>query len=202
MTIRSKMRKTRKDRLMLKQHNGSFSMNDSGIALVMALIITLVVFLLVASTLYVVIQSTKMSGTQKYYKTACEASDGAVEIMKDAINAFSYASGDVPSLLSSSSCLKGAVIVGGPPCKITFNLPSSMSATFDASVTVTRLYVTAMPGGTLEFSSSRSFGGKTAIYYRIQTNVFGPKVSDGFGGFTQQQNSSTCENSVVFRQTV
>jgi Tfp pilus assembly protein PilX len=188
---------------MSKRRNGSFSVNDRGIALVMALIITLLVFLLVASTMYVVTQSMKMSGTQKYYKTACEASDGAVEIMKDAINAFSSASVvNVPSLLSSSSCLQGAVIAGGPPCKITFNLPSSMSATFDASVTVTRLYATAMPGGTLEFASSRSFGGKTAIYYRIQTNVFGPKVSDGFGGFTQQPNSSACENSVVFRQTV
>ncbi len=57
----------------------------NGVALVAALVITLAVAVLTIGTLYVVTQSTAMSGAGKRYATASEAADGSIEVMKAAI---------------------------------------------------------------------------------------------------------------------
>ena len=51
--------------------------NENGVALVTALMLTLIALTITMALLYMVISSTKMSGAQKRYKTSREASYAA-----------------------------------------------------------------------------------------------------------------------------
>lgn len=55
--------------------------NENGIALVTSLLLTMISLAFVLALLYVVTQGTKMSGAQKRYRNALEASHGGVEVM-------------------------------------------------------------------------------------------------------------------------
>lgn len=55
--------------------------NEKGIALVTALLLTLIGLAIILAAVYFVMQGTKASGFQKRYATAFEASNGGVEIM-------------------------------------------------------------------------------------------------------------------------
>jgi hypothetical protein len=71
---------------------------EKGIALVTALMLTLITLTITMVTIYLVLQNTKMSGAQKTYKNSLDASLGGVEIMtKDAI----------PYLLQATDSLVG-----------------------------------------------------------------------------------------------
>jgi len=59
--------------------------NEKGIALVTALLLTLIGLAIILAAVYFVIQGTKMSGFQKKYATALEASHGGVEIVTNEI---------------------------------------------------------------------------------------------------------------------
>jgi len=148
---------------------------ESGIALVMALIITLVVFLMVGSTMYMITQSTSISGAGKRYNTASEAADGSVEIMKDAINLLLYGEpvGNLP--LANTSNLVNAITELNQPTTVSLNLSgTALFSKYAAEITVERLAVRALPGGRLEFARSAGGAGGTAIFYRISTVVTGP----------------------------
>jgi hypothetical protein len=67
--------------------------NEKGVALVTALMLTLVMLAICMTLLYMVTQSTKSSASQKRYSTAVAASYGGTEIIRDVI----------PRLLSYSS---------------------------------------------------------------------------------------------------
>jgi hypothetical protein len=67
--------------------------NEKGVALVTALMLTLVMLAICMTLLYMVMQSTKSSASQKRYSTAVAASYGGTEIIKDVM----------PRLLSYSS---------------------------------------------------------------------------------------------------
>lgn len=152
--------------------------NEKGIALVMALIITLVVFMLIISTMYVTTISTKISGAGKRYASASEAADGAVEVMKDAINLVSY--GDPISSLpmTDTSGLANALSNINSPTKVTLNLSgTSLFQTYKAEIVVERLYSKDIPGGRLEFARSAGGSGGTAVFYKISTVVTGPNNS-------------------------
>jgi Tfp pilus assembly protein PilX len=149
--------------------------NNKGIALVMALIITLVVFLLIGSTLYVITQSTRISGAGKRYATAAEAADGAVEVMKDAINLVMYGEPASSLPMSNTSGLVDALATDNTPATVNLNLPStSFFNSYQAKITVERLYTKALPGGRIEFARSAGGAGSTAVYFRISTVVTGP----------------------------
>ncbi len=55
--------------------------NEKGIALVTALLLTLIGLVVVVTTIYFITQGTRLSGLNKRYQTALEASHGAVEII-------------------------------------------------------------------------------------------------------------------------
>jgi hypothetical protein len=55
--------------------------NEKGIALVTALLLTLIGLAIILAAIYFVTQGTKMSGLQKRYATALEASHGGLEII-------------------------------------------------------------------------------------------------------------------------
>lgn len=161
---------------------------QKGIALVMALIITLVVFLLVATTIYVVTNSTAMSGAGKRYASASEAADGAVEVMKDAINLLMY--GEPVNNLTNfqnTTGLTDAISTNNKPVTVTLKLDgTSLFTTYNAVITVERLYVKALPGGRLEFARSAGGSGGTAVYFRINAVVTGP-------------NKTQAETSAMYR---
>jgi Tfp pilus assembly protein PilX len=152
--------------------------NERGIALVMALIITLVVFLLIMSTVYVTTTSTKISGAGKRYASASEAADGAVEVMKDAINLTTYGEQISALPLTNTSGLATALSQINSPTKVTLNLSgTSLFQTYTAEIVVERLYSQAIPGGRLEFARSAGGSGGTAVYYKINAVVTGPNNS-------------------------
>lgn len=165
--------------------------NQKGVALVISLIITLVVFLLIMSTLYVVTVSTTMSGVGKRYASASEAADGSVNVVKDAINLAMLTDPDTSMFNAGGSCSEGsytileAIMTQGLPCTTSLALQN-----YDATVTVKRLYTIGIPGGRLEFARSASQAPATAVFFRITTVVKG-----------KNSNDATAENSVLYRFT-
>ncbi|MDT8421531.1 MAG: hypothetical protein RQ754_13960 [Desulfuromonadales bacterium] len=160
--------------------------NQRGVALLTALLMSLVIMAMVTGTLYFVTQSTKMTGAGKRYATAEEAAEGTIDIMKDAIN-FTIWGGDPADLTAlSSTCFANAVLVNTTsPCAVSITLPGEIGD-FDADVTLERLFSRALPGGRLEFSRSAGGAPSTAIFYKITTRVEGP-------------GNSTAENSALYR---
>ena len=59
--------------------------NERGIALVTALLLTLIALAITMAILYMVIWQTKLSGAHKRYKTALEASQGGVQLFTQQI---------------------------------------------------------------------------------------------------------------------
>jgi hypothetical protein len=149
---------------------------NRGIALVMAILISLALMLLVISTLYFISRSTSISGAGKRYATASEAADGAVEVMKDAINLTLMGEpvSSLPIADAGTPCLAESIVNENVSCTASLMLPSTDFFTdYKANVTVMRLYTSTIPGSRLEFARA---GGvpATAVYYRINTVVSGP----------------------------
>lgn len=168
-------------------------LNNKGVALVMALIIGLAVLVIATGIIYFIIQSTIMSGAGKRYTTASEAADGAVEVMKDAINLILM--GESIGSLLNNNCDEGytlvdAVLTENLPCTTTLNLSGTALFTdYNATITVMRLYSATIPGGRLEFARAGGGAPTTGVYFRINTVVTGP------GG-------TTAESSALYRYTM
>ncbi len=155
--------------------------NNKGIALITALLMSLVIMVMVTGVLYFITQSTKMSGAGKRYATADEAASGAVNVMKDTINLTLW--GDtVAPLFPDDSCIAAAILTQGSLCETSLNLGGN----FTAAVSLKRLFTRALPGGRLEFSRSASGAPSTALFFRITTKVTGP-------------DNATAENSILYR---
>lgn len=164
---------------------------ERGIALVMALIITLVVFIMIGSTMYVIMNATKMSGAGRRYASASEAADGGVEVMKDAINLVMYgtpiSSLPQPFDTSTTANLAEALTLPNKPTKVTMNLAGTyLDQRYTVELTVERLYSMAIPGGRVEFGRSAGGSGGTSIFFRINAVVKGP-------------NNTRAETTAVYR---
>lgn len=67
----------------MKIHDSRFTihaLNEKGIALVMVLILAMISLAIVSAMLFMITQGTVLSGAQKFYSTAEEASTGAAEL--------------------------------------------------------------------------------------------------------------------------
>jgi len=150
---------------------------DRGVALVAALMITLAVTILIVGTLYVVTQSTVMSGAGKRYATASEAADGSIEVMKAAIQLMAKGEpvASLPIIDADPACLADAILFNdNVPCYTTLTLPASGGFThYSATITVTRLYSSPLPGSSIEFPNPGGGMPSAAIYYRINAVVTG-----------------------------
>jgi len=146
---------------------------DSGVALLTALIITLVVFMLISSSLYVITSSTNISGAGKRYATASEAADGAVEVMKEAIGLIMQSEPVDTLPLRGTTDLAAVVLVGGST-EVFLDLPAGLFSRYTARITVERLYAKMVPGSRIEFPPQSSTIGSMAVYFRISTAVSGP----------------------------
>jgi hypothetical protein len=163
-----------------------YKMNQKGIALVTSLILTMAVMIMATGVLFFINQSTTLSSAGKRYATSGEASDGAVDIVKDTINQTLYGSPTATGLFPSVNCLNNAILVENSPCTVNITLPNTMNGAYQANITLTRLYSKALAGGRLEFARSAGGAPSTAVYYRITTVVTGP-------------DNTSAENSVLYR---
>jgi hypothetical protein len=59
--------------------------NDRGIALVMVLVLSLIALAVVSAMIFMITQETRISGGQRFFRTAEEASIGGIEIMTEFI---------------------------------------------------------------------------------------------------------------------
>lgn len=150
---------------------------QDGIALVMALIITLVAFLVVASTLYLVSRSVTMSGAGKTYATADEAADGTLDLLKEYINAVNFAEDDLPNIFTSPNCQEGIPISQAiisfdiSPCTLTLDLPAVVGASYTANVTLQRMGLGSREGNPIFPEKKVGRGGGVPILYRILVHV-------------------------------
>ncbi len=156
---------------------------EAGVALVTALLITLIVFLLVGSVWYATMRATRMSAP--FYADACAAADGSVQMAKDAINQ-AIVGEPVSTLFSSAfaTCLQANVFTVNAPCTSQLTLPGTVG-NFTARVTLTPIFQGGVRLATKRFPPV-PIGNTNAVFYRIVTLVTGP-------GNTQ------CENAVVYR---
>ena len=164
--------------------------NQRGIALVMALLVSVAIMALITGTLLMINRSTQVSGAGKVYNNAEEAADGAVNILKDSINLAMW--GEPITDRVSDSCSSGTVatltaatLVDGSTCVTSIDLPGTMD-NYTATVTLERLYSVIPPGSRLEFSRATGGASSAMIFFRITTRVVGP-------------NNTTAENSVLYR---
>lgn len=157
-------------------------MNEKGVALVTALLMSVAIMAMVVGVLYMINQSTAMSGAGKRYATAAEAADGAVELAKDAINMTMW--NDTPAL--SNSCFQTALMENNTPCVTEATLLSTAGGEYNATITIVRLFSIDIPGGRLEFARSTGGAPSRAVYFRITAKVAGP-------------NNTSAENSALYR---
>lgn len=167
--------------------------NEKGVALIVALLMSLTIMAMVTGVIYFITQSTTMSGAGKRYATAEDAADGAVNVVKDTINLALWGEPVAAVFPNSGACDSGtaadivsAVLTDGSTCSTAINLPGEINQFFTANVTVERLYSIILPGGRLEFARSAGGVASTAIYYRITTRVTGPA-------------GTSAENSALYR---
>jgi hypothetical protein len=174
---------------MRRQRNG-----EKGIALVMALIISLVAFIVVGTTLYLVTQSVTMSGAGKTYATAEECSDGAVMIAKEVI-IYVQNRRPPPDVFTSAVCegqttpLQYAIMDPAlGPCKVTLYLPGAAGTSYEAQVIFQKLFAGPGPGGRIVFGESGEGAGKAIKqFYRLVTRC------------ENRQTGASAENSVFYR---
>jgi Tfp pilus assembly protein PilX len=167
--------------------------NERGVALVLALVISLAVMAMVAGMLYFTDQSTRVSGAQKMFATADAAADGAVEAVKDAINLTFWGESPPDNLFTdgagndAKAALVAAILnTGGAAGPARLTLPASLGGYYTANVTIERLFTASLPGSRLEFARSAGGAATTAVYFRITVTVAGPR-------------STAAESSVLYR---
>lgn len=167
-----------------KYNSKKYEMNERGAALIIAILISAVIFIMVMGVLYFTEQSTVMSGSVKRYATAEGAADGAIELVKDTINLTMLGEPVTSKLVAN--CTTNGVINQNAPCTGTITLPGTMG-NYTATVTFERLYQKDLPGGRLEFARSAGVP-SSAVFYRITTIVTGP-------------DNTRAENSALYRYT-
>ncbi len=171
--MKSRQRK-RKNILSPMHHHLSA---DKGIALVMTLVVSLAGLAIATGIIYFLIQSIAMSAAGKRYATASEAADGAVEVMKDAVNLVIL--GEPVSSLplkDDLGCLSNSILNEEQSCTTTLTLPGdNLFTDWRATINVVRLYSVSIPGSRLEFARAAGGVPTTAVYFRINAVVTGPK---------------------------
>lgn len=168
--------------------------DQRGIALVMALMISAAIMAMIIGTLILIDRSTEISGTGRVYGTAEEAADGAVNIMKDAVNLAMWGEPMASVFPSAGACSSGSVatldaaaLLDGSVCVTSIDLTGTgLNTRYTATVTLERLYSVIPPGARLEFSRAAGGASSALIFFRITTRVVGP-------------NNTTAENSVLYR---
>jgi hypothetical protein len=164
--------------------------NEDGFALVTAIIISAAVMVLIIGMLYFTTRSTTMTGAGKRYATACEAADGVVEMVKDAIMHSDSLPAGFPAACNESYDFSWAVGQTSQKCTLNFSSLQGtvLGTTYTATAKINMTGSGVSPGYRIEFPPRAYAGGGNGIssVYRIDISVTGP-------------NNASCENSVLFR---
>ncbi len=162
--------------------------NERGVALVTALLMSVTILVLALGVLYLIIQSNTLSGAGKRYATATEAADGAIEATKDDINQTLWGNTST-TMFQGSACFSNSLLTNNTPCTSNKTLLGTGSTSYNATITVERLYSLVIPGSTTQFPPSAAGAPSRAVYFRITSKVAGP-------------NNTTAENSALYRFTI
>lgn len=153
--------------------------NERGIALVMALILSLIVLAAVSALLYLAIQGTAMSGYQKRYQTSLEAAKGGVdlitkEIISKTIGQASLSSGLLSSMESGLSTTYSSIGLAFP-------------ATTTASCLQNKLLLSTWTNGTNNWancgSNNQTLDPK--VNPDIQLQLSGPTAAQNFNVYAK-----------------
>jgi Flp pilus assembly pilin Flp len=87
--------------------------NERGVALVTALLLTLIALAMIMTVLYMITWQTKLSGANKRYKSALEASQGGAEIFTKQIIPFVFANSTTAGISYAGGL---TVTAGSSPC--------------------------------------------------------------------------------------
>ena len=97
--------------------------NERGIALVTALLLTLISLAVIMALLYMITWQTRLSGAHKRYRTAIEASQGGAEIFAKQVIPQIFANNTTAGL---SAYLGMNVVAGSSPCLVAkINTPTA-----------------------------------------------------------------------------
>lgn len=155
--------------------------SQSGIALVMAMLMSLAIMVLAVGVLYFVNQSSRMSGAGRRYVSASEAADGAIQLVKETINltmrtditALNALTGQAYSS-ADTTCIADAIWDEKLPCQqATLTLLGALGKqNYTASISLSRLYTATVPGISVQFPPSGI--SSAATFYKITAIVLGP----------------------------
>lgn len=166
---------------------------QSGIALVMAMLMSMAIMALAAGVLYFVNQSTRIAGAGKRYASASEAADGAIQLVKETINLTMRTDLDALNALTlqtysnaDTACIETAIWSNASPCEnaALILLGAMGGQNYIANISLQRLYTATVPGISVIFPPSGI--SSTATFYRITATVTGP-------------SSAAAEVSVLYR---
>ena len=102
--------------------------NERGVALVMALILSLIVLATVSALLYVITQGTVMSGYQKRFQTAQEATRGGMELSTQEVISKAIASAYLDQVMGGNANLTATKnSIGADFSEISLSFPSTTS---------------------------------------------------------------------------
>lgn len=169
--------------------------NQRGIALITALLVSAAIMAMIMGTLLLIDRSTQISGAGRAYSTAEEAADGAVNIMKDAVNLAMWGEPLAAVFPNNGDCASGteatldaAVLVDNSVCVTSIDLTGTALGTrYTATVTLERLYSVIPPGARMEFARASGGTSSALIFFRITTKV------------VESNSGTTAENSVLYR---
>jgi hypothetical protein len=161
--------------------------NESGFALVTAIIISVVVFVMISALLYFAMKSTTMSGAGKRYATACQANDGIIEMLKDGIMHLDSLPGGFPVTCQENYDFTWAMGKQNTVCTLNFTVPG-LGTTYSAVATVYMAGFGVQPGYRIEFPPRAYAGGGNGIstMYRFDVQVTAP-------------NNTRCDNAALYR---
>lgn len=165
--------------------------NEDGIALVTSLMLTLISLTVVMALLYMMTQSIQVSGMNKRYKTAIEATYGGAELYAKDVLPFimrNYSSttmgtdlqnafGSGVQLISSEACVRSKLT------KSTANWPAGCSSTPYAT----------KEGSDMSFTLTAAKGSPFVVYSKIVDTVKGNSDTSGL----QLEGSGVAESSTL-----
>ncbi len=145
--------------------------NEKGVALITALILTAVALAVIGALLYMILSATQISGIQKRYKTALEASYGGKEVLYQAIQSrgnplipginLSYDTSGCMATKLSNSTYTGLGAYNWGSCSNSLAIDPKTQASYDMKFdlgTDTKYTVYAKIANTVEGNSGADLG--------------------------------------------
>lgn len=157
--------------------------NERGVALVLALILSVIVLATISALVYLMTQGTMMSGYQKRYETSLEGAKGGVDIVTKEIIPQAIGQVSASALSTLESTLKNTYNVSSP-FPLTLNFPFATS-----SCLLTKLTKTTLELSTNNWTAAGCSADMVSTYLKNPTT--GAVISDVsfvLPGPTTQQN--------------